>query len=150
MSNLREVMIPASSIGALLAFAPDNSEVVKIPDNFPDALVAEECVATKIKGGPKIPRINGPHKFRHHIEDCTIYRGGDCTETFSLHTSSLVMLGEHFLRERPKRLILANHLGDIRLHKQCKCLPRHILRSRSRADSNTMRGRTELARGGNL
>jgi hypothetical protein len=71
-------------------------------------------------------------------------------DTFSLHTGPLVMLGEHFLRERPKRLILANHLGDIRLHKQRKRLPRHLLRSWSRAHSNTMGGRTEPAGSGNL
>ena len=60
------------------------------------------------------------------------------------------MFGEHFLREGAKRLILTNHLGDIRLHKQRKCFPGHILRPWSCADADTMGGRTELARGGNL
>src|SRR5258706_4074497 len=73
-----------------------------------------------------------------------------CTESFSLHTSPLVMLREHFLREGPKRLILANHLGDIRLHKQRISLPRYTLHPWSRADSNTVRSRTELARSGDL
>lgn len=71
-------------------------------------------------------------------------------KVLSSHTSPLVMLREHFLRERAKRLILTNHLGDIRLHKQRKGLPRHILRAWSCADADTMRGGTQSARGGNL
>ena len=73
-----------------------------------------------------------------------------CTDSFSLHTTPLVMLRENFLREGPKRLILANHLGDIRLHKQRESLPRHALHSWSRADSDTVRSRTEPARSGDL
>ena len=75
---------------------------------------------------------------------------GVCTESISLHPSPLVMLREHFLREGPKRFILANHLGDIRLHKQRKSLPRHTLHPWSRADSNTVRSCTEPARSGDL
>ena len=71
-------------------------------------------------------------------------------KVLSSHTSSLVMLREHFLRERAKRLILTDHLGDIRLHKQRKGLSRHILRPGSCADPDTMGGGPQSPRGGNL
>ena len=88
--------------------------------------------------------------FYNQVDDSTIYRGCVHTKAFSLHTTPLVMLGEHFLRKRAKRLILTNHLGDIRLHKQRKSLSRHILRPRCRADPDTMRGRAQFARSGDL
>ena len=59
------------------------------------------------------------------------------------------MRREHFLRERSKRLILTNHLRDIRLHKQRKSLSRNIPRSWSRSDPDTVTGHTEPARGRN-
>ena len=114
--------------------------------------INDECVVMKVirKTTSHSSRINEPHEFRNHIDDYTIYRGEGLYRVLLLHTSSLVMLREHFLREGPKGLILADHLGDIRLHKQRKSLPRYTLHSWSRADSNTVRGRTEPARSGNL